>query len=117
MHNATLVLLCAIAAGLSACGNPESGVYACDIPGNGEHKCVEYAWSGGQQPTGDWENQCQMSNGHEVAACSHTGAVIGCSTANQAAKIVVTFTVWWYYGTADSLQAACAAIGGTFQKP
>lgn len=107
-----------VAAMASSCGGTDTGTYACDVPSATNHRCFEYAWTGGQQSTSDWEAQCSANNGNHVASCDHTGATGGCQTVNAAAQIVITFTAWWYSGTVASVRAACSMVpGGTYQQP
>ena len=40
------------------------GVYACDVPAAGMHKCAQYEWTGGNQSTDDWQKQCDASGGN-----------------------------------------------------
>jgi hypothetical protein len=117
------IALAVVIATATACGSGSHSPNACagssiscDATSNGQHICGVDCWDGGVFPSNDFATACQQKSGTVGTTCNTSGAVGGCVT-TQTSPSLVTTTSWFYFGTAQSIQQACQAGGGTFVSP
>jgi hypothetical protein len=92
---------------------------SCDKQTGTSHACIDLAISG-SVPSAYWDqlrSQCVQNGGTVVSACSHVGAVGGCSTTTVSGGFTEVLVTWAYAGDPAQLMAACAQNKGVWENP
>jgi hypothetical protein len=110
---------CVLALALFGCGGDDDGgnggqnqLFACDIgAGGSSHACYEFSWNGPANAADQFRNVCNSSGAVTVTACPASGKVGGCRYNSTSQGVTVTWTNWFYFGTAADLMQACVSQG------
>jgi hypothetical protein len=97
-------------------GSSGGNSVSCTGTSGGQKTCGVETWTGSFS-TSDFEAACQTKSGTIGTSCDLTGAVGGCKMTETVGSIIVVTTSWFYEGTSQDIQTACAAGGGTFVSP
>jgi hypothetical protein len=108
-----------LALGLGGCGGDDDGdgggqhTLACDInAGTDSHACLEFNWTGPEAAADAYDDQCEQGGATTVSVCPSAGKVGGCRYTTTSGSVTVTWTNWFYFGTASELMQACMSSGG-----
>jgi hypothetical protein len=107
-----------LAISIAGCGGddgPGSGQHtlSCDIGASTEsHVCLDFTWTGPESAADSWDDACEQSGATTVSVCPAAGKVGGCRYSVTSEGTTVTWTNWFYYGTASELMGACMGGGG-----
>lgn len=109
-----------LALALVACGGDDDGTggtssaqkFACDWGASTQqHYCYEWAWNGPANAADSFKGICTQNGATDVASCTATGKVGGCKYTTTSGSITVSWTGWYYFGTAAELMQACMSSG------
>jgi hypothetical protein len=94
---------------------------ACTLGAGPSQTCVE-VWSNvsTSQIIATAESDCTNKGGVVSNACSRDGADGGCQTTTTSSGISASTTVWYYSGSAETVDTEmsnCAQSGGTWLSP
>ncbi len=117
--------LCTLALSLAACGgggssNPDGGggnngaqYFACDVGAStATHYCYEWSWNGPVTAADAYKGVCTSNGATNVSSCPSSGKVGGCKYTATSGNVTVTWTGWFYFGTAAQDMQACVSPGG-----
>jgi hypothetical protein len=116
MRQVTL-LGCLLALAAMGCGGDDGGggshTLACDIDSSSSnHVCLEFSWNGPENAADAYSGQCEEAGANTVSACPGSGKVGGCRYTASSGTVTVTWTNWYYFGTAADLMQGCVGGGG-----
>lgn len=98
-------------------GGTNTNNYSCDFVASGQHKCIDTSWYNGAHYTTREASACAKLQGTPGMLCIRTNAVGGCQTIAADGDVQLVSTVWYYFGRAEDITAACATSGGDFIAP
>jgi hypothetical protein len=103
---------------LGGCGDDDGGSggnqqFACDIGASSStHLCYEWNWNGPENAADAYTGVCESGGATTVSACPSAGKVGGCRYVATSGTTTVTWTNWFYFGTAQDHMPSCMSGGG-----